>query len=88
MGGIDAVVGMDTISRLGGFKVQEKLVQFGTMCAIACGEKRRPDIVDKDFEAYFDGESWEVKYFWTESGASELIIIIIIMSVFLERFFM
>ena len=72
VGGIDAVIGMDTISRLGGVKVQEKLVQFGNMCAIACGEKRRPDIVDKDFEAYFDGESWEVRYFWTESGAPEL----------------
>ena len=51
VGGIDAVIGMDIISRLGGVKVQEKLVQFGNMCAIACGEKRRPDIVDKDFEA-------------------------------------
>ena len=69
VGRIDAVIGMDTTSRLGGVKVQEKLVQFGNMCAIACGEKRRPDIVDKDFEAYFDGESWEVRYFWTESGA-------------------
>ena len=39
VGGIDAVIGMDTISRLGGVKVQEKLVQFGNMCAIACGEK-------------------------------------------------
>ena len=61
--GIDAVLGMDTVSRLGGVKVQEKLVQFGNMCAIACGEKRRTDIVDKIFEAYFDGESWGVKYF-------------------------
>ena len=72
VGGIDAVIGMDTISRPGCVMVQEKLVQFGNMCAIACGEKRRPDIVDKDFEAYFDGESWEVRYFWTESGAPEL----------------
>ena len=39
VGGIDAVIGMDTISRLGGVKVQERLVQFGNMCAIACGEK-------------------------------------------------
>ena len=39
VGGIDAVIGMDTISRLGGVKVQKKLVQFGNMCAIACGEK-------------------------------------------------
>ena len=39
VGGIDAVIGMDTISRLGSVKVQEKLVQFGNMCAIACGEK-------------------------------------------------
>ena len=57
VGGTDVVIRMDTISRLGGVKVQEKLVQFFNMCAIACGEKKKPDIVDKDFEAYFDGES-------------------------------
>ena len=68
VGGIDVVIGMDTISRLDGVKVQETLVQFGNMCAIACGEKRRPDIVDKDFEAYFDGESWEVRFFGLRVG--------------------
>ena len=45
VGGIDAVIGMDIISRLGSAKVQEKLVQFGNMCAIACGEKRRPTLM-------------------------------------------
>ena len=74
VGGIDAVIGMDTISRLGGVTVQEKLVQFGNKYYVrySLWREGRPDIIDKDFGAYFDGESWEVRYFWTESGAPEL----------------
>ena len=72
VGEIDMVLGMDTISRLGGVKVEKSQVQFGTVCAVACVDQRSPDIEDKDFEAFFDGESWEVRYFWNQNGAPSL----------------
>ena len=68
VGGIDMVIGMDLMGRLGGVKISEGQVQFGDVCAVAWGDQRKPDIVDKDFEAFYDGKSWEVRYFWTESG--------------------
>ena len=72
VGEIDVVLGMDTISRLGGVKVEEKQVQFGNICAVSCIDQRSPDIQDKDFEAFFDGKKWEVRYFWNQKGAPTL----------------
>ena len=68
VGGIDMVIGMDLMTLLGGVRVSKGQVQFGDICAVAWGEQRKPDIEDKDFEAFFDGKSWEVRYFWTEGG--------------------
>lgn len=68
VGDIDMVIGMDLMTKLGGVKISQGQVQFGNVCAAAWGEQRKPDIEDKDFEAFFDGNSWEVRYFWTEGG--------------------
>ena len=67
VGGVDMVMGMDMIFRLGGVKILDNQVEFGNICAVAW-ECRFPDIQEKDFEAFFDGKSWEVRYFWTENG--------------------
>ena len=74
VGEIDMVIGMDVIERLGGVKVSGRQVQFGVknVCAVTGEEKRKPVIVDKDFEAFFDGDHWEIRYFWNEKGAPVL----------------
>ena len=69
--GLDVVIGMDVIQLLGGLKISGNKVQFGNICAVGY-LGRKPDIVDKDFEAYFDGDHWEVKYFWNENGEPKL----------------
>ena len=69
--GVDVVLGMDVIDSLGGVKVWHNKVQFGNICAVAYSGKK-PDIVDQDFEAWFDGSSWEVRYFWNEKGEPKL----------------
>ena len=69
--GVDLVLGMDVIEALGGVKVWGNRVQFGNICAVSyCG--KAPDIIDQDFEAWFDGSSWEVRYFWNEKGEPKL----------------
>ena len=65
--GVDIVLGMDVIEALGGVRVWKDKVQFGNVCAVAYSGKA-PDIVDKDFEAWFHGGSWEVRYHWNEKG--------------------
>ena len=65
--GVDIVLGMDVIDALGGVKVWRNKVQFGNICAVAYSGKK-PDIVDRDFEAWFDGKVWEVCYCWNEKG--------------------
>ena len=72
VGGIDALLGMDTIGQLGGVRVQDRMVQFGEVCAVAWEEEQKPDIVDKDFEATFNGKFWEVKYKWNTKGEPRL----------------
>ena len=70
--GVEVVLGMDVIGRLGGIQVKNGEVEFGT-CAMTKNTKRPvPDITDRDFEAFFDGKSWEVRYFWNDSGPPEL----------------
>lgn len=73
VGGIDAVIGMDAIQRLGGVIVQGDRVQFGNVgCAVQRDFNRRSrmspeahvQIKDSDFEAWFDGKRWTVRYFW------------------------
>ena len=65
--GVDVVLGMDAIETLGGVKVWRNKVQFGNICSVAYSGKS-PDIVDRDFEAWFDGKNWEVRYYWNEKG--------------------
>ena len=72
VGGVDLVLGMDVISMLGGVRVQKNTVCFGeTVCAAAV-TSAPPDISDPDFEAYYDGKAWTVRYLWNERGPPEL----------------
>ena len=68
VGGVDFVLGMDVISMLGGVRVQKHTVCFGdTLCAAAV-TSAPPDISDPDFEAFYDGKVWTVRYLWNERG--------------------
>ena len=69
--GVDLVLGMDIIEVLGGVKIWGNKVQFGNLCAVSYTGKA-PDIVDCDFEGWFDGRSWEVRYFFNEKGEPHL----------------
>ena len=69
MGNVDVVLGMDVIKQMGGVTVAEGSVQFGrVMCAIVNEEEDGESlgIVDKDFEAKFNGKEWTVRYMWKE----------------------
>ena len=72
--GVDVVLGMDVIGKLGGIKVKKGEIEFGTCAVSNATERPRSvlDIKDRDFEAFFDGKSWEVKYFWNEGGPPNL----------------
>ena len=69
--GVEVVLGMDVIGQLGGMKVKKGEIEFGT-CAASGSKRFNPDIIDRDFEAYFDGKIWEVKYFWNDNGPPDL----------------
>ena len=75
--GVDVVLGMDVINRLGGVTIRGGRVEFGEgRCALATGQKLEQDtsgareggshceIVDKDFTAVFDGSRWTVEWVW------------------------
>ena len=74
VGGLDVVIGMDVIDKLGGVTVVEETVKFGKteVCAVTALQRGAPDVLDKDFEAYFDGHVWTVRYFWNELGEPRL----------------
>ena len=72
VGGVDMVLGMDVISRLGGVRVREGTVCFGEKVCAVVADGRQPDIVDTDFEAYYEGGVWTVRYLWNEKGAPTL----------------
>jgi len=69
-GGLDFVLGMDVITQLGGVTVDRDVVRFGTAgkCSMTAIKEQVPNIVDKDFDAWFDGEKWVVRYKWNENG--------------------
>ena len=74
VGGVGYVLGMDIITKLGGVTVDGNIVKFGKsgVCAMTVCQERKPDIEDIDFEAYFDGTGWTVRYFWNELGEPKL----------------
>ena len=79
VGNVDVVLGMDIIKRLGGVTVSDGTIQFGRVsCVIVsagCEEERKEEdrvIVDKDFEAKFDGTDWTVRYRWKEGEKPKL----------------
>ena len=72
VGGIDVVIGMDIISKLGGVKVSGKVVQFGDKCVVPWGEPKSAKLLDKDLGAYFDGKGRKVRNFRTGSEPLEL----------------
>ena len=69
VGDVVIVLGMDLIKRLGGVTISEGTIRFGQVqCAIVTGpeETRKRKIVDKDFEAEFDGTRWTVRWNWKD----------------------
>ncbi|GFO30151.1 hypothetical protein PoB_005665600 [Plakobranchus ocellatus] len=76
VGDVGVVIGMDIIQRLRGVLVCGNTVQFGGLaCAVDCSfqltdmtgstEPHRADgerMVDKDFEASFNGSHWTIRY--------------------------
>ena len=72
VGDVDVVLGMDVIQQLGGVLVSGDRVQFGNLsCSVQCRfqakdagvacDNQRDHIVDKDFEAWFDGKDGRVR---------------------------
>lgn len=73
--GVDVVLGMDAIARLGGVTVYRNSVRFGGHQGAAgvqfekgvtgtAGLDKSCTIEDQDFSAHFDGEKWTVKWAW------------------------
>lgn len=76
---IDVVMGMDAINKLGGVRVGQGNIQFGsakcllTACADSEDTMKKASIIeDKDFRAEFDGTQWTVEWFWKEDQPVEL----------------
>ena len=75
--GIDVILGLDAIDRLGGATIAKGQVKFGNqyVTKMARGAnsndtiqvtKPRPcQIEDEDFQAHFDGVKWTVEWQWT-----------------------
>lgn len=74
VGGVDVILGMDVIDKLGGVTVIQDRVKFGETDVGASGavQERDPDISDKDFDAWFTGKHWTVRYKWNELGEPKL----------------
>ena len=71
--GVDVVMGMDVIKRLGGVTISKGTVRFsGSHClAVAVEDRRNHEekgseclIKDKDSTAEFDSRYWTVKWYW------------------------
>lgn len=75
VGGVDVVIGMDVIRKLGGVTVGPTKVKFGegiACVAIESNKQQSLTVEDKDFEAIFDGQIWTVKYYWKDGKAPSL----------------
>ena len=74
VGGLEVVLGMDIINKLGGVTVVNNSVKFGktNICAMSIVQERTPEVSDEDFEAYFDGHKWSVRYLWNQFGEPAL----------------
>ena len=81
MSGIDAILGMDAISKFGGVTIKTSdNITFGEVCcesklernisiaSCALSEKdtKEVSISDSDFKADFDGNRWTVSWFWKD----------------------
>jgi len=64
--GIDCVFGMNGIEKIGGIHVVSGTrLQLG-VAAVASPDESSLKVVDKDFEAYFNGAGWRAKWKWKE----------------------
>lgn len=74
VGSVEFILGMDIIDRLGGVTVGGDEVRVGKagVCVMTLCRERKPDVEDKDFDAWFDGEKWTVRYMWNEKGEPRL----------------
>mgnify|MGYP003417316483 FL=1 len=70
LNGVDVIVGMDVLMKVGGMRVTSEGVEFdaeGTVgCSVLDSLSSEHRILDPDYEAWFDGEKWTVKWFWNE----------------------
>ena len=77
--GIDLIIGMDVISRVGGVRIQGEEIELGVQ-KCAAGVQRcesgydtaEHKIDDKDFKAWFDGAKWIVEWKWKGDGPPTL----------------
>ena len=74
--GVDVILGIDVINRLGGVTVKMDGVapraQFGTVCCAVTPQcKQLVQIEEMDFQSEFDGNRWTVKWRW-RAGAPQL----------------
>ena len=74
VGGVDVILGMDVIEKLGGVTVMRDDIKFGdrSVVGVCAVREKEPDIKDEDFDAWFDGKEWCVKYRWNELGEPKL----------------
>ena len=78
--GIDVVLGMDVINKLGGVMVTGSEIQFGSQRRDCCSvvendvekDAKAMIIDDKNFFGEFDGEAWTVKWVWKGDKPPEL----------------
>lgn len=72
--GVDVVIGMDVISRLGPIKIVQGELRFSAMhsCSVASRQSLEDSIEDRDFTAFFNGSHWSVKWKW-KSGSPPML---------------
>ena len=71
LNGVDMVIGMDVLTKLGKISIANGKVGFAAVntCAVASECNNDADkIEDRDFTAEFDGSKWTVKWKWKEGG--------------------
>ena len=75
LNGVDLVLGLDAIQKLGGVTVSDGVVKFGrSVCALAdrSNTSESIHISDKDFVANFDGKQWTIRWKWRYKVAPQL----------------
>ena len=72
--GVDVVLGVDVIDRLGGVTVRCGRVSFGDVGVVSVCQAvdAKVAVEDPDFYAMFDGQKWTVRWFWRNNQPVKL----------------